>query len=261
MSPEGLGTTTTGLTQGVGPSTGSMMSWLTSSSSFCSIFSLNQNGEGLNVWAVGWTDLSTWNLAWKSLSFPTLTKFPQILSACSPHWQSLSRFSILPTVQRSVGWVLALPSLPQQRNVQHIVYLYITIQLQTHRQCWVVSPSHKSTISCLIPMTYTWFSYFWAPTTSPCQWHCKWILNQQAQPPVVPLQVQWLLLMSLTPDWTVNAKSSSSVPWRTRPFLVLSSPLVLQNFGRCPVFLHFWQVIDLALHFESRAKWPFNPHR
>ena len=56
MSPEGLGTMTTGLTQGVGPSTGS---WLESSSNFYSIFSLNPNGEALNFWAMGWNNSST----------------------------------------------------------------------------------------------------------------------------------------------------------------------------------------------------------
>ena len=56
MSPEGLGTMTAGLTQGVGPSTGS---WLESSSNFYSIFSLNPNGEALNFWAMGLTDSST----------------------------------------------------------------------------------------------------------------------------------------------------------------------------------------------------------
>ena len=172
MSPEGLGTDNRAYPRGW------PFNWLNDVVAykffyFCSIFSFNPNGEALNFWAMGWTDSSAWSLAWKSLSFPT-PKSPHILSASSPHWQSLSRFSILPTVHRSVGWVLALPSLPQQRNVRHIVYLYNTIQFQTHRQCCVAPPSHKSTISCLISMTYTWFFFFWAPPTSPCQWHCKW---------------------------------------------------------------------------------------
>ena len=63
MSPEGLEAMRTGLTQGVGPSTGSIMSWFTSSSCFCSIFSLKPNGGDLNFWAMGGTDSSTWSLA------------------------------------------------------------------------------------------------------------------------------------------------------------------------------------------------------
>ena len=68
--------------------------------------------------------------------FQLQQKFPQILSASSPHWQSLSRFSILPTVQRSIGWVLALPSLPQQRNVQHCLSLNSPAVLSGSSELW-----------------------------------------------------------------------------------------------------------------------------
>ena len=93
MSPEGLGTDNRAYPRGW------PFNWLNDVVAykffyFCSIFSFNPNGEALNFWAMGWTDSSAWSLAWKSLSFPT-PKSPHILSASSPHWQSLSRFSIL----------------------------------------------------------------------------------------------------------------------------------------------------------------------
>ena len=68
--PSDFGTTTTGLSHGVGPSTGSIMSCSNNCDTFLSIFGRIWNGCLLTWHATGFTSLFRWMVTFRSFSFP-----------------------------------------------------------------------------------------------------------------------------------------------------------------------------------------------
>ena len=80
MSPPDLGTTTTGLTHGVGPSAGSMISKLMSSWIFSSTFDLRLKGVLRIGCATGFISGSMWSCTGRSFNFPTPLKTSGYLS-------------------------------------------------------------------------------------------------------------------------------------------------------------------------------------
>ena len=199
---------------------------------------------------MSWSNSSTWNLAWKSTSFLTPTNIPSnSLSKFSSLTEFISIFNIANSSEvyrLSIG--LAFSSTTTKRTTLSIVKLTGSVE-------WLLRAMRVQFLVWYPWRTLDFFS-FWAPHTSPCQWHCKGIPSQRAHPPVVPLGVQWLpaVGMSLAPKLSCKCKVVVLGGMTNVSLLVFIFSLSATKLGEVSNHLTFLASTELSSWFVGKER-------